>query len=159
MPGARVSGSTKPVRAALAALCTSPCSPPLAANAKPRPQGLRIAVLGCITGNSDVAARRGCVKLAGARPEGDSTGLSGVVAMLAGSEGKSLYAVGNSSSILTRLALGPAPGRILFGACLTGNSFVDECTNLPGATGQRVPSLRSRIRRAPRSAPTAASST
>ena len=93
--------------------------------------GLRVTALGCITGNSVVAARRGCVKLAGARPEGASTGLAGVVAMLA--DGKSLYAVGNQYGILTRLALGPAPGRILFGACFTGNSFIDECTNLPGA--------------------------
>jgi 6-phosphogluconolactonase (cycloisomerase 2 family) len=106
---------------------------PAGVAAKPGPPTLKVASLGCITGNSDVAARRGCVKLAEARPEGDSTGLAGVVSMLAGSEGKSLYAVGNSSSILTRLALGPSSGRIVFGACFTGNSFVDECVNLPGA--------------------------
>jgi 6-phosphogluconolactonase (cycloisomerase 2 family) len=120
-------------RSALALACIALLAVPASVIAKPRPQGLHVASLGCINGNSDVAARRGCVKLAGARPEGDSTGLSGVVAMLAGSEGKSLYAVGNSSSILTRLALGPSSGRILFGSCFTGNSFVDECANLPGA--------------------------
>ncbi len=99
-----------------------------------KPQGLRIAVLGCATGNSDVAKRRGCTELAGSRAEGASTGLAGVVAMVAGREGKSLYTVGNQYAILTRLALGPPPGRILFGSCLTGNSFVDECVNVPGAT-------------------------
>jgi DNA-binding beta-propeller fold protein YncE len=125
--------SVKPIRAALVALCGLALLAAAPANAKPRPQGLHVAALGCITGNSDVAARRGCVKLAGARPEGDSTGLAGVVAMLAGGEGKSLYAVGNQHAILTRLALGPSSGRILFGSCFTGNSFVDECTNLPGA--------------------------
>ena len=108
--------------------------------ARPGPKPLRVEVLGCITGNSDVAGRRGCVKLAGARAEGDSTGLAGVVAMLAGSEGKSLYAVGNGFGILTRLALGPSPGRILFGSCFTGNSFIDECANLPGAQANAVQS-------------------
>jgi 6-phosphogluconolactonase (cycloisomerase 2 family) len=97
-------------------------------------------VLGCITGNSDVAARRGCVKLAGARPEGDSTGLAGAVAMLAGREGKSLYVVGNQFGILTRLALGPARGKVRFGSCFTGNSFIDECVNVPGAQANAVES-------------------
>jgi hypothetical protein len=133
-PLARVySLAIRPIRTALALVCLVLLAAAAPANAQPKPQGLHVAALGCITGNSDVAARRGCVKLAGARPEGDSTGLAGVVAMLAGSEGKSLYAVGNMSSILTRLSLGPSPGRILFGGCFTGNSFVDGCTNLPGA--------------------------
>ena len=100
----------------------------------------KFSVLGCITGNSEVAARRGCRELAGSRPEGDSTGLAGVVAMIPGGNGRSLYAVGNRGSILTRLALGPAPGRILFGSCFTGNSFVDECTQVPGAKANAVES-------------------
>jgi 6-phosphogluconolactonase (cycloisomerase 2 family) len=133
-----------PIRTALAGICglvlLALLAGPAPGNAKPPAQGLRIAALGCITGNSDVAARRGCVKLAGARPEGDSTGLAGVVGMLAGSERKSLYTVGNQSGILTRLALGPSPGRIVFGSCFTGNSFVDECTNLPGAQANAVQS-------------------
>lgn len=69
----------------------------------------------------------------GAIPEDTQSSLAGVVELLPGKEGKSLYAVGNMTSAITRLALGPAPGRLAFGACFTGNSFLQECTNVPGA--------------------------
>lgn len=90
-------------------------------------------MLGCITGNSDVAARRGCRTVPGARQEDTRSSLAGVVGLLPGAEGKSLYAVGNMTSAITRLTLGPAPGRLAFGACFTGDSFLQECTNVPGA--------------------------
>jgi 6-phosphogluconolactonase (cycloisomerase 2 family) len=90
-------------------------------------------VLGCVTGNSDVAARRGCRTVPGARQEDGQSSLAGVVDLVPGSEGKSLYAVANKSSAIARLALGPSLGKIAFGTCFTGDSFLSECTNVPGA--------------------------
>jgi len=116
---------------ACVAICIFLLLIPAAAAARPRQQGIHISVLGCVTGNSDVAARRGCRKLPGARQEDTQSGLAGVVGLLPG--GGSLYAVANKTSAITRLALGPSPAKIAFGACFTGDSFMQECTNVPGA--------------------------
>jgi DNA-binding beta-propeller fold protein YncE len=121
------------LRTASAGICVLLLLVPAAASARPHRQGIQIAVLGCVTGNSDVAARRGCRTVPAARQEDTRSGLAGVVGLLPGKEGKSLYAVGNMSNAITQLTLGPAPGRIAFGACFTGDSFLRECTNVPGA--------------------------
>jgi DNA-binding beta-propeller fold protein YncE len=121
------------LRAVTAAICIFPLLIPTAAPARPHRQGIHIAVLGCVTGNLDVAARRGCKTVPGATREDVQSSLAGVVGLLPGTEGKSLYAVGNMTSAITRLALGPASGRVAFGACFTGDSFLSECTNVPGA--------------------------
>lgn len=121
------------LRTALAAICILLLLVPVAASARTHRQGIHIAVLGCVTGNSDVATHRGCRTVPGATQEDTQSSLAGVVGLLPGREGKSLYAVGNMSSAITQLTLGPAPGRIAFGACFTGNSFLQECTNVPGA--------------------------
>lgn len=133
----RRSGSTRrrsALPAALAATFASMLLLPAGAGAGPQGQRFHMAVLGCITGDSDVAARRGCRTVPGASQNATSSGLTGVVALTGGDDGKSLYAVGNTYAILTRLALGPAAGRIAFGSCFTGNTFVDDCTQVPGAT-------------------------
>jgi DNA-binding beta-propeller fold protein YncE len=119
-------------RTALAAICIL-LLVPVVASARTQRQGIHIAVLGCVTGNSDVAARRDCRMAPGASQEDTQSSLAGVVGLLSGVEGKSLYAVGNMTSAITQLALGPAPGRIAFGACFTGDSFLRECANVPGA--------------------------
>jgi DNA-binding beta-propeller fold protein YncE len=121
------------LRTAPAAICVLLLLIPAAASARTHRQGIHIAVLGCVTGNSDVAARRGCRTVPGASQEDTQSSLAGVVGLLSGREGKSLYAVGNMTSAITQLILGPAPGRIAFGACFTGNSFLQECANVPGA--------------------------
>ena len=125
--------SRSALRTALAAICVLLLLVPAAASARPHRQGIQIAVLGCVTGNSEVAARRGCQALPGARQEDGQSSLAGVVGLVPGREGKSLYAVANMSSAIARLALGPAPGKIAFGTCFTGDSFLSECTNVPGA--------------------------
>jgi DNA-binding beta-propeller fold protein YncE len=106
---------------------------PATAWARPHRQGIHIDVLGCITGNTDLAVGGNCRIVPGAGEGEGRSGLAGVVALLPGTEGKSLYAVGNQVSALTRIALGPRPGRLVFGACFTGDSFLRECTNVPGA--------------------------
>ena len=121
------------LRTALAAICALLLLAPAAASARTHRQGIQIAVLGCVTGNSNVAARRGCRAVPGAIPEDTQSSLAGVVGLLPGKEGKSLYAVGNMTSAITQLAVGPAPGRIAFGPCFTGDSFLQKCTNVPGA--------------------------
>jgi DNA-binding beta-propeller fold protein YncE len=118
---------------ALATICAFLLFNPAATSARPHRQGIQVEVLGCITGNSDVAARRGCRTVPEARQEDSQSSLAGVVDLVPGSEGKSLYGVANKSSAIARLALGPAPGRIVFGTCFTGDSFLSECTNVPGA--------------------------
>lgn len=91
-------------------------------------------MLGCISGSLDVSERRHCRVVPEASEHEDSrSGLAGVVALLAGHEGKSLYAVGNKSNTLTQMTIGPRAGRLVFGACFTGDSFLRECTNVPGA--------------------------
>jgi hypothetical protein len=124
--------SRSALRIAFAAACLLLLIPD-AAPALPQRQGIQVAVLGCVTGNRDVAARRGCQTVPGASQEDVRSSLAGVVGLLPGKEGKSLYAVGNMTSAITQLALGPGAGRIAFGACFTGDSFLRECTNVPGA--------------------------
>jgi Lactonase, 7-bladed beta-propeller len=124
----------KPVlRTALAAICALLLLVPAASSARSHRPGIQIEVLGCVTGNSVVAARRGCRTVPSPRPEDSQSGLAGVVGLLPGKGGKSLYAIANKTNAITRLALGPAPARIAFGSCLTGDSFLQECTNVPGA--------------------------
>ncbi|HEX3609287.1 MAG TPA: beta-propeller fold lactonase family protein [Solirubrobacterales bacterium] len=108
------------------------------ASARPHRQGIHIAVLGCVTGNREVANRRGCGTVPATSQEDVESPLAGAVALLPGTEGSSLYAVGNFNSAVTRLALGPGAGSIAYGACLTGNSFLRQCTNIPGAAANAV---------------------
>lgn len=121
------------LRTALAAIGLFLLLVPAAASARPHRPGIQIEVLGCVTGNSVVAARRGCRTVPGPRPEDSQSGLAGVVGLLPGKGGKSLYAVANKTNAITHLSLGPAPARITFSSCLTGDSFLQECTNVPGA--------------------------
>ena len=130
------------------ATCVGMLLVPAGAGAKPQKQGIHIAVLGCITGDSNVAKQRGCKAVPGATEHGVLSGLGGVVALTTGNEGKSLYAVANLDAAVTRLALGPAPGGIVFGSCFTGDSFLNDCTNVPGAAANAV--------EAPMASPTAA---
>jgi hypothetical protein len=108
------------------------------ASARPHRRGIHIAVLGCVTGNREVATHRGCGTVPATSQEDVQSPLAGAVALLPGAEGKSLYAVGNLNSAVTRLALGPGAGSIAYGTCLTGNSFLRECTNIPGAAANAV---------------------
>lgn len=104
-----------------------------------------VEVVSCVSGNAHAAARQGCERAPGAGHEGSqSTGLDGVLALARG--GGSLYAVGNRNSAVAQLG---ARGRSLsFLACLTGDRFLDDCTQVPGPT--------SNAPEAPISQPTAA---
>lgn len=93
-----------------------------------------VAVLSCVTANARVAAGRGCPAIPGAGYEGSEfSGLDEVTALTAAAGRTSLYAVGGRNSSLVQLALGPARA-LSFAACLTGDSFLDACADLPGAT-------------------------
>jgi len=96
--------------------------------------GLHVAALSCITANTHVASRRGCATVPGAGYEStERSGLDGVTALAAAGGGTSLYAVGNQTSALTQLGLGP-PSRLSFAACFSGDTVVRTCAALPGAT-------------------------
>ncbi|HEX3174603.1 MAG TPA: hypothetical protein VHQ43_10370 [Solirubrobacterales bacterium] len=104
------------------------------ASGAPAAGSFDVAVVSCVSGNSHVAARRGCAAAPGAGYEGSqSSGLDEVLALAVSGRGTSLYAVGNRNSSLAQLALG-AGRRLVFSACVTGNSFLDTCAQLPGAT-------------------------
>lgn len=106
------------------------------AEAAPAPSRSRthVDVLSCITGNSVVAARRGCRAAPGAGHEStQDTGIDGTIALATTGGRTSLYAVANRSSALSQLTLG-AGEALSFGACFTGNTFLDACTHVPGAT-------------------------
>lgn len=97
-------------------------------------KGLHVAVLSCVTGNARVVAQRGCQPVPGAGYEAsESSGLDEVAALTAAGNRTSLYAVGNRNSSLAQLALGPSR-KVSFTACMTGNTFLDTCAHLPGAT-------------------------
>jgi DNA-binding beta-propeller fold protein YncE len=109
------------------------------------PGGVDVAVVSCVTGNTQVAARQGCAAAPGAGHEGSqSSGLDGALDLVAA--GASLYAVGNGNSAVVQLAAGRRS--LSFVACLTGDAFLDDCTQVPGAT--------SNAPEAPISRPTAA---
>jgi hypothetical protein len=111
-------------------------------------RGVHVTSLSCVTANSHVAARRGCATVPGAGHESsDFSGLDGVLALATTGSRTSLYAVGNTNSTLARLALGPSRALSLVD-CVTGNSFLRACANLPGATANAA--------EAPLSYPTAA---
>jgi 6-phosphogluconolactonase (cycloisomerase 2 family) len=96
-----------------------------------RGPGAGVSVVACASGNSHAAARQGCEEIPGAGFEGSqSSGLDGVIglAAIAGS----LYAVGNRGSAVAQLAAGSHS--LSFAACLTGDKFLDACTQIPGAT-------------------------
>jgi DNA-binding beta-propeller fold protein YncE len=106
-----------------------------ASAARPAGAGLRVDVLSCVTGNTHVAARQGCGEAPGVGHEGSQhSGLDDVLALSTGGNGASLYAVGNANSALTQLSLERPSQALSFLSCLTGNKFVDACTQLPGAT-------------------------
>jgi WD40-like Beta Propeller Repeat len=88
-------------------------------------------VLSCVTAKPRVAARLGCPTIPGAGGRG--SGLEGVRTLAASGNRTSLYAASDRNSTLVQLALGPSRA-LSFGACVTGDSFVDACLNLPGAT-------------------------
>jgi len=93
--------------------------------------GLDVAVVSCVSGNSHAAARQHCATVPGAGFEGSqSSGLDGATALTAAPG--SLYAVGNRSSAVTQLAAGSHS--LSFASCLTGDKFLDNCTQVPGAT-------------------------
>jgi DNA-binding beta-propeller fold protein YncE len=116
-----------------------------AAAATPGGAGLDVSVVACVTGNTHVVGRQGCATAPGAGHEGSqSTGLDEVVGLVAG--GGSLYAVGSRNSAVSQLGAGRRS--LSFLACLTGDNFVDECAQVPGAT--------SNAPEAPISQPTAA---
>jgi WD40-like Beta Propeller Repeat len=97
-------------------------------------RGLHVAVLSCVTANARVAARPSCAAVPGAGSESaKSSGLNGVTALAAAAGGTSLYTVGNRSSALAQLALGPSR-TLSFVDCVTGDTFLRTCTHLPGAT-------------------------
>jgi hypothetical protein len=67
----------------------------------------------------------------GEEPSGE-TGLDGLRAVAVGGHG-SLYAVGSLNSALVRLRAA-SPGRLAFAGCFTGDSFLDGCAHVPGAS-------------------------
>lgn len=121
------------------------------AQAAPSPSGpskARVEVLSCITANSVVAGRRGCRSVPGTGTESSqSSGLDEAKALATIADRTSLYAVGDRNSALTQLALLPSK-KFSFGGCVTGNTFLDTCAHVPGATANAVES--------PISSPTAA---
>jgi 6-phosphogluconolactonase (cycloisomerase 2 family) len=96
--------------------------------------GIHVTVLSCITGNSVVAANARCRTVPGAGNEGSQdTGLDGATGLAVAGSGTSVYVAGNRNSSLAQLALGPSR-TISFGACFTGNTFLDNCAHVRGAT-------------------------
>jgi hypothetical protein len=101
---------------------------------------LHARILACVTGNANVARRQGCAAVPGTgsargEPSGE-TGLDGVRGLVVGSR-SSLYAVGTRNSAVTQLRA-PHIDELLFGACFTGDTFLDNCTHLPGASANAV---------------------
>lgn len=111
------------VLAATAVLCANAAAAP---HAGPK-------LLGCVTGETQVAQKYGCGTVPGTDELAEEAGLKTVVA-LAGGGGPSLYAVGSMNSTITQLVPGSRPGKLAFGACFTGDSFIEpSCQAVPGA--------------------------
>jgi WD40 repeat protein len=120
---------------ALPVLLLAPASAQAAPAPGPSAAGLHVDVLSCVTGNTNVAAQQGCRKAPGAGYEGSqSSGLDEVLALATAGDRTAIYAVGGRNSSLAQLALDRPSGAISFISCLTGDKFVDDCTQLPGAT-------------------------
>jgi 6-phosphogluconolactonase (cycloisomerase 2 family) len=87
---------------------------------------LRISFAGCVTADSSVAAKGGCV-LAPAPTDFDQA-MDGPSAMAMARDGSSLYATGSFSSSVVHYR-SRASGALSFSDCLTGN-FGGPCTEL-----------------------------
>lgn len=102
---------------------------PTTAAGRPTP-----TLLGCVSGNSRVAAEQGCNMVPGSGGRADDAGMKGVVALAGGGNASSLYAIGGENSALTQLVGANPPGRLSFAACFTGNTFIERsCPAVPGA--------------------------
>lgn len=120
------------VACSLAALLLAAAAREAPARAPAR--GLHVTVLSCVTSSNRVAARRGCHGTSGSEgPSSHLSPLSGVAALASGGERTSVYAIAKLNATMTRLALGPSRS-LSFADCLTGDTFVDACPHLPGAT-------------------------
>jgi hypothetical protein len=98
-----------------------------AASAKP-------TLLGCVSGNNQVAQAQRCSTEPGSGGRATDAGLKSVVALAGGGTSSSLYAIGSENSAITQLVAGPSPGRLTFAACFTGNTFIERsCPPVPGA--------------------------
>lgn len=106
---------------------------PVVSSASAAPRGAP-TVLGCVTGNNRVASADGCRTVPGSDGRADDAGLKGVTALAGGAAGPALYAIGSENSAITQLVPGGSPGQLAFGACLTGNTFIERsCPAVPGA--------------------------
>jgi hypothetical protein len=101
------------------------------------PAKLHARILACVTGNANVARRQGCRTVPGTgsargeEPSGE-TGLDGLHALAVAGRG-SLYAVGSRNSALVDLRASSSR-RLAFAACFSGDSFLDGCAHIPGAS-------------------------
>lgn len=90
-----------------------------------------LAYRDCITSSS---AATGCAALPGAGTDADDTPLGTAVSLDLSADGGSLFVAGEYSSTLSRFDRDPATGALTQRGCLTGNSDITSCAQLPGAT-------------------------
>ncbi|MGC1165282.1 MAG: hypothetical protein WA862_04170 [Solirubrobacterales bacterium] len=95
------------------------------------PQSGAISYLGCIGANTAAA----CSHIPGATIGGTGTGLNGLYEIVLSPDGRNLYAVASADDSVARFAVDPT-GKLSYGGCLTSDSDVANCAELPGATAE-----------------------
>jgi hypothetical protein len=86
---------------------------------------------GCFTSKTTVA---GCTPVTGATASGANTVLQEVEAVSTSPDNKSLYTAGGGGSALGRFDRDPATGALTYVSCISSNTNVGSCTQIPGAT-------------------------
>jgi 6-phosphogluconolactonase (cycloisomerase 2 family) len=92
-----------------------------------------VSFAACLTGDTRTAAQGSCTAIPTAQPYGDASGLSTPDAIAFTPDGRAAYVASHQDSALAVFDRDPGTGALTFKSCFTGNSFVDACTQLPGA--------------------------
>jgi 6-phosphogluconolactonase (cycloisomerase 2 family) len=83
-----------------------------------------LELVDCLTADSDVGSKNGCVQTAVNAPEADNTGLRGMRSPTVSPDGTSVYVLGYSDASILTFSRNTNTGRLTLEACLTADSKV-----------------------------------
>ena len=90
-----------------------------------------VSYRGCISSDSDVA---GCSQIAGASAGGTGTGLDFLQSVAVSADGRSVYTASRFGGALARFDRNPSTGAVAYAGCISSDSDVAGCTQIPGAS-------------------------
>ncbi len=87
---------------------------------------------GCTSSDSDVA---GCTQIPGATADGTYTGLDSLQSVAVSADGRGVFTASGNTQALAYFDRNPSTGAVTYAGCITANTNVAGCTQIPGANG------------------------